>query len=526
MAVPSYTEDLTDISTMEATTGVSALGGGGAGLSADPDFAIQGTNAVTKQVTGAGTQKGLMYDNGAAITLGANDHIFQWVYATCPGLIDSIANSGMTVSIGSATGDRNDYSVNGNDTYAKGGHFCYPIRYTAAVPSPGTQTGTPAASPQFSGGQLKTIGTIKAVNLSVDASRYGTGAYITAGEIANPATFGGFATQNDLVGNQWGILTAIPGGFALQGRFVVGQDNTGTPALAYFADSAISLVITDTIHSLTDFSQIIIDHASTIVILDTVSITALGTNNRGRVVVNNASSAVTITGGTWTGLGTISLQAATTMTGTVLSLTDSITLNGATLTDCTISNSRAASSILGDDLAKVSACTIESDGTNHAVELSSIGAGSMTWNNSTTGYETGVAGSPITPTATGNEDIYVNVGSGTLTINVSAGGTTPSVRSAGAIINVVSSFTLSLEGLIDTSRVIIVNSVTRVVLSDQTAGPSGALTYAHSGGEEVDILPIHNDYKLDASSIYDLTLDSGDQTIKISQPSDLFYDNP
>ena len=51
MAAGTYSTDLTDITLCEATTGFSALGGGGAGLGAGVDFAIQGTNAVDKQVS-------------------------------------------------------------------------------------------------------------------------------------------------------------------------------------------------------------------------------------------------------------------------------------------------------------------------------------------------------------------------------------------------------------------------------------------------------------------------------------------
>jgi hypothetical protein len=61
----------------------------------------------------------------------------------------------------------------------------------------------------------------------------------------------------------------------------------------------------------------------------------------------------------------------------------------------------------------------------------------MDWDGTLVGYASGGSGgSPVTPTAVGDEAIWVNVGSGTLTINVT-GGTTPSIRSAGATVNVV-----------------------------------------------------------------------------------------
>ena len=89
------------------------------------------------------------------------------------------------------------------------------------------------------------------------------------------------------------------------------------------------------------------------------------------------------------------------------------------------------------DLSAVATNTFNGAGNHHAVQLSSIGGGSMTWDCATTGFAVGVTGSPITPTNTGNEAIYVAATSGELTINVAGGATVPSIKSAGATINVV-----------------------------------------------------------------------------------------
>ena len=57
MAVASYVSDLTDITLAESTTDWSAYGGGGAGLSAGEDFAMEGTYAIDKKIDA--TTKGL-----------------------------------------------------------------------------------------------------------------------------------------------------------------------------------------------------------------------------------------------------------------------------------------------------------------------------------------------------------------------------------------------------------------------------------------------------------------------------------
>lgn len=358
MAAPTYSEDLTDIHTMESTTDVDAIGGGGAGLTAGVDFAVQGTNSVAKTVTGVGVTKGILGDNTAGITMGASDHVFVWVYSTTQGVLETLANGGMRVTVGTSTANYNDYYVAGSDTYKKGGHICWAVRYSTSTPSPGSQTGTPGAAPQHFGGQLTTTGTLRADDLAVDVSRYGTGAYITAGEVANPATFAGFATQNDAVANQWGILTEIPGGYGLQGRFVVGQNNAGTATAAYFDDSTgATVTLWDTPHSQTDFTQIIIDHASTTFNLAGATIKALGANNPGKVVFNNASTVSALNNNTFDSVGITTLQAGVTAIGNQWKKSGQITQNGATITDGTIRESSAGSALLVDTNTEMATIT-------------------------------------------------------------------------------------------------------------------------------------------------------------------------
>ncbi len=89
------------------------------------------------------------------------------------------------------------------------------------------------------------------------------------------------------------------------------------------------------------------------------------------------------------------------------------------------------------NLAYIASTKLYSSGSNHGVELTSIGTGEMTWDCITDGFDVGVTGSPVTPTTTGGEDIYISATTGTLTINVADGATTPSIKSAGAVVNVV-----------------------------------------------------------------------------------------
>ena len=128
-----------------------------------------------------------------------------------------------------------------------------------------------------------------------------------------------------------------------------------------------------------------------------------------------------------------------------------IILSGtAALTSCVITESSAASAVTTTELENLSNCSFTKGTTGHAVELTSIGDGSMNWDCLLSGYDTGSTGSPITPTSTGDEAIFVNVGSGTLTINVQDGASIPSIRSAGATVNVVAgqrTFTITVKDI-------------------------------------------------------------------------------
>ncbi|OGL85812.1 hypothetical protein A3I37_02995, partial [Candidatus Uhrbacteria bacterium RIFCSPLOWO2_02_FULL_46_19] len=339
----------------------------------------------------------------------------------------------------------NTFHVEGSDTYGAAGRVgkCYPIRYVTTSNGSApyrTLTGTPTANPQYFGATANITAAVKSANLGVDAIRYGTGAYITAGESGDPATFSGFATLNDTSTNRWGILSAVGGAYELQGRFVVGQDNTGTPTLAYFSDSNKLITIVNTVHSLTDFSQIIVDHASTVFNLTNITVLALGTNNPGRLVFNNASTTSALTGCTFDQIGISTLRAGVTATNCTWRQTGQITTNAATLTGCTISNNTASSAVVVSSPANaelISATDFTSDGTGYGIEIGGTAANMSLTEVTFTGYDSDISSVHTGGAITGNEAIFVNIASGSMDLNIS-GGTTPSVASAGAAVNVIS----------------------------------------------------------------------------------------
>lgn len=462
MAAPSYTEDLTDVDLAESTTGWSAYGGGGAGLSASPDLSMQGTNCVDKQITNA--DKGAYFDNGSGITLGSGDHVFIWLFCGTPGLTDSIQNKGASVLVGTASNAYCQYHVEGNDTYGAAGRVarCYPVDYTTrstnSSPPYRTATGSPGANPQIFGGGLVTTASVKGANVGIDAIRYGTGAYITAGDSGTPATFEGFATVNDYNDatngyNRWGILTKVGGGYELQGYFVIGQNNAGTATAAYFSDSDRTIALVDTIHCASDFTRILIDHASTEVYWTNIGITALGTTNPGYLDVVTDPTAFDMVGCSFTDFGTTTLSASSTATNCTWRGADTVTQTGATMDGCLFDNTTSTTAALVSTSSTIGSvgsttpCDFVGDGTTspgHAVSLGSVTGGSsgspltLNWYNTLDNgsNQSTWEGSTQSPTAgtqgTANSAITLNVAAGTyVKISVASGATIPTVQNTG-----------------------------------------------------------------------------------------------
>jgi len=262
-------------------------------------------------------------------------------------------------------------------------------------------------------------------------------------------------------------------------------------------------------------------------------------------LIASGATAFTVEGGSLIATGTTAFKAGQSIKGMVFGNRTSLTHNACTFEDNTINESgimtvsstgtctnntfnrpSGVSAVLLADLSYAPSNDFVSDGSSHAVEVTTIGSGSMNWTCNTTSFDAGSTGSPVTPTSTGNEDIYVSAGSGTLTINVSATATTPSIRSAGATVNVVAGqknfkFTLS-ESVIDYEwRLYEVTALGSLAGSVEKAGQENATadnqtySYTYSSDQPIAVQIINqpdNDY---VESITYYTLGNSDQDITI-----------
>lgn len=539
MAAPLYDEDLTDISLAEAsTTGyvqVNFAGGGGGALDFGPDFSMQGNDAILRQVTN--NDRGIAFDNGTGIsgTTNLDVHIYQWVFVATPGITDTQANAGVTVFAGTGTGDVRRYYVAGSDTSGAAGRvgICYAYRYTTSPTSDDLRVdvGTPGTPPSLFGCSIKTVSTSKGVNLGCDAVRYGTGAYLTAGELIsdgdasdNPCTFAGFAAQNDAVANRWGILTLVGTTFELQGKFVIGQTSGKVATTCKFQDADRNIAIVEGRHADFNFSEIAVDGASTVCNLTNINFSTLGPRQRGRFTVN--AGAVTISGGTWTGIGTIDFGSTSTVSGlTIKDGCETTASAGSTVTDCrfnwvrrdnpaNIPGLNTIKGLIVDNFSQITTCRFSGSVGHHVYVNGTFGAGTtqVTWD------------STIDGTASAN-DINVDVPVGA-TLEVIVSGDVPTFFNRAGITNgtitvLQNQTTVTLSPLIANSEVRVYS---RDVNGDNDAELAGvensgtSFQFSLTAGTVVNFVVFSKAYEpiyFDA-----FTVPSSNQTVQIQQRFD------
>ncbi len=484
MTVISYTSDLTDINLMEATTSISAYGGGGAGLAANPDLAIEGTNCVDKSVgAGAGEEKGFMYDNTSNFTIGADDHFYLWIRAANAGLMDTIINRGIHVSIGDNVSNFTKFHVNGGDTLPFGGTLPYAIRFlnTAKTTDPNRRTlvGTPGTTPSFLGGGLNTTGDTKAPNLGINAMRIGTGYDITGGTVADPpGDFQGII--DDALTTREGVFRLFKGALALSGKLRFG----GTSNECEFTDVGAFIIMFDNFHSLSDFNEILIEHVDTILTLDACTFRGIGTTSPGRFEMITSAATVDLTNCNFQDFGDLVLGTGASLLACNFINTDTITANGADLTGSLINGYEVAvdtspliwnvatdpDGLLDDmSITKGTAAT-------HAIEFGTTSPLTMTL--------TGIDFSGYNASDAQNDSTFhVLRTTGTVTINIIGGSGNTSFKTAGATVVIVQNpvpLTITVTDIGTGSAI----SGARVYVTAGTTGPlpfEDSVTITRSG---------------------------------------------
>lgn len=370
------------------------------------------------------------------------DHIYCWMYAY-EGW-DTLANGGFRIRIADdlATDSVGTWYVGPQPGFV-GGWYCYVINpsinfneVTAGTAS-WTTNGNPAQLTGVdgfgNGWKITKSITGNVDNCFMDSITVGKGYRVTGGDGADQdATFNSFASYENT--NRFGALRSASGIIFPRCKLYIG--GTGSENTA-FTDSNFTVVWEQAVASDGTSSAVSTEHYALIVDKGT------GTTN---ITLSNGSlqavsphevyldlvggTAITFTNINVTRARLIDVDSAVSWTGGLVSTSGLLTLNSA----ATLVN---LSFIGGSDTAQLKASTpsyfdncsglrFTSAGTGHAIEVTSTGT--YTFNNFTFSGYAGSNGS------TGNEAVYVNVGSGNVTINAS---TSFSVRTAGATVTLV-----------------------------------------------------------------------------------------
>lgn len=478
MAAPNYATNLVDITTAEGTTGFTAIGGGGALQYQETDFFIQGNFCLSKATSNTwdsnGTPRGgAMFNNGAGVTIPADGAVLTWMYWWGPGVLATKDNGGAEVIIGSATTAYRSWYVTGSDDWAFGGWRCYPVDPSL---TPDRTVGSPTATRQYFGWQANVAATVnigRGNPYGIDAIRYGRCDIVaTQGDLANGyATFLGAANWDNDPTRRLGLFTPRDGAYYQQGLFQIGTAGTA----ADFRDSNRVIFIQNTEKVSAAFNRWEIRNASTRVDWTGVNISALGTVSKGQFeMVDNAD--VNFDSCVFTDMDTFVFQSNGSVVDSTFRRCGRVTLGGATMSGCLITRSTATTALLvGSSVSSLSNTSFVSAGTGHAIEITATGT--YTLNGITfTGYAASNG-------STGNEAVFVNVASGSVTINSdSALSYRLPVGSTATVTVIAGQKTLSVINVVSGSDVVILAAGTSTVLAsnDGATNPVTSFDYSYT----------------------------------------------
>lgn len=441
MAVPSYTTNLSTVSLCDALgtwAEMSTRKSGSSPVLEDRSY-LQGNYCIS-QATGVATARtvGLQFDYASNISWTSGWVFLVWQFWQAPKAVGTWANGGMRFGVGSTTGNTNLWNTQGND-YGRNPYGGWENIAVDPEYSPDETEGSAVAGTYryFYSAPYILSAVSKGNPHCVDAIRYGRAdIVIQNGSIGDGyATFEGMAAANDADGARWGLFQEQFGGYLWKGLMSFGTAASSVD----FLDSNRVINVDITPRAYADFNRIEINNASSVINWTGILITSLDATSLsiGQLeVIDNAD--VDFNTCAFTDMGTFIFQSNSTLNGTTFRRCGQVTQGGGVFDGCIFEESTASGSLYVNNLDNIDNCAFTSDGSNHAMELTSAHAGnSYTLTGCTyTSYAT-------TSGSTGNECIYNNSG-GLVTIYV-VGGDQPSIRNGiGASTSMPSSITLTM----------------------------------------------------------------------------------
>lgn len=229
--------DLVSITNAESTLNWVGIGAGGS-LALEPDFSAQGSNSISRAVSGAATEKGMWYDLGAGATLNFNPGglhrgklVYVWLRCNTPTLIQTMQNGGLSIWIGSTTVNYNEYYVGGSDYGIPDseGWVCYVIDPTLPASKIGG-TGADLSALRYFGATIETTAAAKGQNIGIDRISYGKGLLTGSGASTSGSGFSDFANWDwGTKLNRYGLITVQNGIIFAKCKFVIGATTGSAP---------------------------------------------------------------------------------------------------------------------------------------------------------------------------------------------------------------------------------------------------------------------------------------------------------
>lgn len=437
MAAATYTTDLTTLHILDSDISPAAVAeptGSTAGttIAIETDHYVVGTACISKifNATGVG---GLGFQNGTTVTIPTDGAVYMWTNFLAANSISSKATGGMQILVGNTLANYKRFYIYGDDSIAYGG---WQVNAVNPGSTASANQGTPSGVWQYFGMAANVDSAVaRGYPLCWDAVRYGRGSIIiTNGDLANGyATFDAAAIVNDTntttgpVYNRWGIFGYANGTYTLQGRLALGSSGTTID----FRDSNRAIFIKSTDFVTSNFNTIEIINAASRVDWTGISISSLSTVSKGRVLVTDNAD-VNIDSCTFTDMNTFTFQSNSTILNSVFRRDGLVTQGSAVFNGCTFDKPSGTIGITGASttISSVSNSSFISGGTGHAIEITGSAANVTLTNVNFSGYAASSG-------STGNEAVFVNIATGSMNLTIT-GGTTPSVRTAGALVTVIS----------------------------------------------------------------------------------------
>lgn len=439
----SYSHDFTDISSCDLTTSGGThyrLNGVNSGNPlAEADAYVQGTGCIANKcgATTGTTDTGGHFNHTTTFDL-TNKHLFVWRLTATPGNMLTKASAGIAIGLTNtsttsttawSTTNYKKWFVDGSDTQPNSdGWKCYVIDPSGtADASAGTLTLTSVKNVGYLVRQNTAISTALN-NTFVDAIRMGSGIAATASSSGDTITMSGLFGYDSTKSNSWGVVTQNAGIYYGAGKINIGA--TGQTNTCNFTDVDQVLVWRDFPVADTLYEWNLKGAASFKTTVQFTSSVMRGQAGQVWNITCDANSNFKLYGCSIANLRSGILSSGSVLDGTSVNTSGTIDLNGATVTSCDFSG-HTANQILCSSPSEVNNITdttfTKGAATAHAIEITGTAANFTLDGITFTGYAS-------TNGSTGNEAVYVNIGSGNVEITV-LNGTNPSIRTAGASVS-------------------------------------------------------------------------------------------